>query len=457
MSGSLVWTPVLLALLSGGNTVGREAPVGVQRQVARSPVATGTIYGRVGQTILGGNLGQDNTTFTDLRLTASVGLDAAGGLGLESDVRARVGNQGASFRRYDVSRLYLRYGKEASWAVDIGRIPLTALAGAQVDGTRFTLGVDEGVSLSVFGGLVPHPIERSVSFDFVGFGAGYQVRGKAVNHAGGVMGQLYQGEVDRLFVVERFFFRLSDQWTAFGLATVDLVGGSGVLGELAGKSTDEQSGLDRIDLTHGFLQVRFRPVPAFDISVIGSHVHTLLPRLWWQDWVEGERARLGFTIDGAEPVGTRRTSARAVANFHFGSIGPYVSGRYDMRHEDGSTGFAGRMGLKLNPLSFGYVDLFGEHRRQFEAEQQVAGLRVGLTVIDGLSFDVGGSGLRNRAFEGDGDVRWLAEGNASLAWSLGVLEPSLAGIALVTFYQLFVESDVVQHFGFLQLGYRLSL
>ena len=457
VSTMMTWSPVLLALLSGGAADQEEEVGRVAARVEHPSALAGTVHGQMGQTVSGGGGGQPNLVFTDLRLTVSLLGDVGGGLGFEGDVRARVGERGVSPRRYDVSRLYLRYGRPERLAVDLGRMAVTELAGAQVDGARLTFGVADQVSLSVFGGLLPHPIERSVGTDFVGWGVGYSVRSASANHAGGIMGQLYRGRIDRIFVVERFVFQLGPAWTWFGLATIDLVGASGLLGELEDKPSDEQAALERVDLTHGFMQVRFRPSGFFDLSANASHVHTLLPRTWWQDWVESERVRLGFAVDGPQPVGTRRTTGRAVANVHWGMANPYLEGRYDVRHEDGKTGFGGRAGFKLNPLSFGYVDLFGEYRRQFESDQKLAGLRMGAFFIEGLSIDLTATVLNNRPAEDGSEARWLGEGSGALTWGLETLAPELSGISVVALYQVFIETDIVQHFAFAQLGYRLSL
>ena len=375
--------------------------------------------------------------YTDRRATADLPGGRARPLALHADVLGRISANDAGPSRYDVSRLYLEYGDPAAWTISAGRIGVESVNQTLVDGARFKLALADDAHVEAFAGAMPHPIRRTVTLDFFNFGAGYQVRGKAVGHGGGFALQLYRGEVDRAFVTEGASLRLGAVATLFSRVVVDVVSQGGV------------------DLSQAYLTLRLRPTALFDVSVTGSHVHALLPNRWWQDWVEQERARLGFSLDGPLPVGSRRSTARVVGNLHFGDLSPYVALRYDHRHEDARHGYEGRAGLKYARRGLGYLDLYGAHRRSFDAQHQLLGLQLGLTVVEGVELDAGAGALRLTPPEGG--PTWLFDVNATAWLDLGTFAPALRRAFVLGMYQAFIEPDVLFQVVIARIGYRLSL
>jgi hypothetical protein len=308
----------------------------------------------------------------------------------------------------------------------VGRIPIVELGTAQVDGARVAFGLTDGLTASVFGGLLPHPLTAAFNLDFAGGGAAYELRSSLINNAGGVVAQLYQGGLDRLYATERIYLALGRSLSLFANATVDFASRDGV------------------DLSNAVAVVRYRPADFVDFSITGSHVHAVLPNAWWEDWVALERARLGFSLDGPLPEGTRRTTARLVTNFHMlGHVSPYLSGRYDHRHEDGAHGWEARAGVKLDHPAIGHVDLTGAYRDYFGARQQTGSIQLGWDALEWLGAD-GGFGLL--ALEGTGIIY---DANLMIWGQLGP-------VRLTAMAQAFIEPGVVYQLYFLRIGYRFS-
>lgn len=393
--------------------------------------------------------------YTDLRATADVSLDWERPLALHTDVRARISANDVGPSRYDITRLYLEYGDPKKWAVAAGRISIDPVNQTLVDGARFTLGLTPGTHFEVFGGAMPHPILRTFNLDFLNFGAGYQSNSKTLNHGGGVSAQLYQGKLDRLFVTESAYARLSPTLSLFGRMVLDLVSQEGIIGQLKDTPADEQGAIEQVDVSQAYLTLKYRPAGFVDVSVSGSHVHTLLPNLWWQDWVDRERARLGFSLDGPLPVGTRRSTARVVSNLHFGPASPYLALRYDHRHEDGANGYEGRLGVKLARRGLGYVDAYGAHRKAFDAQHQLLGVQLGWTILEGVNLDAGAGALRVTAPQGE--ASWLFDVNTTAWVDLGTFSPSLRKVFVLGMYQAFIEPEVLYQVVTARLGYRISL
>lgn len=367
-----------------------------------------------------------NRLFTDLRLrTEAADLFGVRDLSFSLDGRGRYGFDEHTLNRYDLTRAYFQYGADRSWSVGAGRIPILEIGTAQVDGGRVAFGIGDVVT-SVFGGLIPHPITGGFNASFYGGGAAYEFRNATINNAGGVFAQLYRSELDRVYATERIYLRFGRELSIFGSAIVDFVSREGV------------------DLTQGLAVVRYRPANFIDFSLTGSHVHALLPNKWWDDWVEQERARLGFTLDGPLPVGTRRSNARLVTNFHlFGFMSPYVSGRFDFRHEDEATGYEAKGGLKLAQVGLGYADLYGGHRDYFGTKYQLGGVQLGLEAISWFGADAGFGVLHHE------ESGMIYDVNATL-WGL------IGPVRLIGMYQAFVEPEVLYHVFFLRAGYRFD-
>jgi hypothetical protein len=365
--------------------------------------------------------------FTDLRLrTEADDLFGLERLAFSFDGRGRIAYDGQTPHRYDVHRAFLSYGDDAEWSVGLGRIPITEIGTAQIDGARVAFGLAEGFTTSVFGGLMPHPITTAFNLDFAGGGAAYELRSSMINNAGGLVAQLYHGGLDRLYASERVYLALGRTFSLFANATVDFVSRAGV------------------DLSNAIAVVRYRPAGFVDFSITGSHVHAILPNEWWEDWVALERARLGFSLDGPLPEGTRRSSARLVTNFHlFGFVSPYLSGRYDHRHEDAAHGWEGRAGVKLAHPTLGYADLSGAYRDYFGSRQKTGAIQLG---YDGLEW-----------FGADGGFGLLDAESAGLVYDVNLtLWGQLGPVRLTAMVQTFIEPEVVYQLFFVRLGYRFS-
>lgn len=364
--------------------------------------------------------------FTDLRLrTEATDLFGVRGFSFSLDGRGRYAFDEDTANRYDLTRAYLQYGSDAEWSVGAGRIEILEIGTAQVDGGRVAFGLGDVVT-SVFGGLIPHPITGAFNADFYGGGAAYEFRNTSINNVGGVFAQAYQSELDRVYATERIYLRFGRQLSIFGSTIVDFVSRNGV------------------DLTQALGVVRYRPADFIDFSLTGSHVHAILPNKWWDDWVEQERARLGFTLDGPLPVGTRRSNARLVTNIHlFGFLSPYVSGRFDYRHEDEAMGYEAKGGLKLAKVGLGYADLYGGQRDYFGTEYQLGGIQLGLGALSWLGADAG-FGVLNHETSG-----LIYDVNATL-WGL------IGPVRIIGMYQAYVEPDVLYQVFFLRAGYRFD-
>lgn len=427
--------PLALLLL---HSVSAAPEVAVERE--QPSAAPGKVEARfdVTQMVTDDTVTARHLIYTDLRTTVDASVGDAHRVALHGDGFGRISANDTGPSRYDVTRLYLEYGDPKAWTLAAGRIGIESVNQTLVDGGRFQLALGEGLQVEAFGGLMPHPILRTVNTDFMNFGAGYQGRGKVINHSGGASVQLYRGEVDRAFITEGVYLRIAQSLSVFGRAVLELAPREGP-----------------VDVSQAYLTVRYRPVALLDLSVFGSHIHALLPNLWWQDWIEQERARRGFTLDGPLPVGSRRSTGRAVATVHLGDFSPYVSGRYDRRHEDDKSGYEGRVGLKYSRRGLGYLDLYGAHRQSFDAQHQLAGLQLGWTITEGVNLDAGGGALR--VTPPGGEPEWLFDANATGWVDLGLVSPSLRRAFVFGMYQAFIEPDAVFHIVTARLGYRLSL
>jgi hypothetical protein len=240
----------------------------------------------------------------------------------------------------------------------------------------------------------------------------------------------------------------------YGNTVIDFVTPSGFLGDLSSTPRESQTMIERIDLTQGLATLRYRPSAAIDFSWSATHAHAILPNKWWQDWTSAERARLGFTVDGNAPLGSRRTSARMITNVHVTSeLTPYVVVRYDRRHEDHADGYETQAGIKYADFSFGYVDVSGAYRRHFEATNQLASMQVGLDLAEGVNLDAGVTALRTTPDSGEAAMM-LYDLNAAASLELSAIDPSLQGIRLLGMVQTFVDPEMLFHVLYLRVGYR---
>lgn len=392
-------------------------------------------------------------SFTEVRgLLHSNRLFGVDHLGLIFDGRFRKGWTAETSDFADIMRAYVQVGDDSTrFRFALGRLTLSHIGAARVDGAL--LGARLGsVLASLFGGLSPHPFTGAVDPRFVIGGAGYDFKAPDLNHAGGAAVQLYDGGLDRLYLSERVYVLFSPEWLLFGSAVIDLVPPRGLLGDLAKKSAEEQSALERIDLTQAHLMLRYRPSRTIDFTLSANHFHTILPNRWWTDFIAEERARRGFIIDGFDPLGTRRSSARLLTNVHLGDVfTPYLSLRYDRRHLDPAQGYEVTLGLKLLPGTVSYADLSATQRRFFAAENQLLSMAVGTMVGDVLTLDAQGSAMRTRSLAG-GDPILIYDFGATVGAELSGL--GLAGMRAMVAYQGFLEPEIGYHVVFAQLGYR---
>lgn len=393
----------------------------------------------VSQLYVTSSAGARDVAFTQLRLLGDV-ITQVGPTWLElhADGVAQIPWSELNSGRQDVTRLFVQLdGPDRKWFAALGRMVIEPVNGVRVDGGRLGFRLAEGLHVSAFGGLGPHPILGEPTTNFIVAGAVYDFRAKTFTNSGGLSLQLYRGEPDRLFLSERFSFVPDRSLALFGSVTLDGISANG------------------LDLTNAYLSARWSPALALSITLHGSHSHTLLPNLWWTDWVEQQRQDLGFSIDGPLPVGSRRSSGSLTIDLTLvPGVTTYVAGRYDHRHEDGAHGAEGRGGLKLQRVGLGYLDLSGTFRRYFDAENILAGVQGGFDVLDGLSVDLGGGVLLLSPYDpamGD-DV--LLDLNATVWLELDLLHEALAGARLLGQYQAFLDGDALLQTVLVTLGYR---
>ena len=400
-------------------------------------------------------------SFSELRGSIDGRREVAGGrLELHVDGRGRYAWTDVSSNRVDFARLNLSFGAaDAGWTVAVGRMSVDAVGSARVDGASVDLRLIPELHLIAFGGLMPHPLDGAPNVDFLSFGVGYDARTESLEHSGGLAINLYQGGLDRFYATERFFWRIAKEWQLHGFLILDFVGVSGLLGDIALLPPDQQSALEKIDVTSADLTLRFFPSRSFDVALSGSPNHTLLPNLWWTDFIAEERARRGFVLDGPQPVGTRRTNARVVMNFHLTpAVTPYLRARFDARFEDGKKGYEGAVGLKLDDVDLGYIDVSASVRSLFGNENELVGLAMGTSFANALGLDLTVNGLRVvAAAPATGpapEPELLLDVGASAWLDLKAVSPALGDVRVMATYQAFIASDMIFQAGFARIGYR---
>lgn len=385
------------------------------------------------------NASARDLAFTQVRLLGDV-ITPIGSAWLElhADGIAQIPWSDLTTGRQDVTRLFVQLdGPDRKWFATLGRMMIEPVNSVRVDGARLGLKLADGLYLSTFGGLGPHPIHGEPNTDFIVAGGAYDFRAKTFAHSGGVALQLYRGAPDRLFFSERFSFVPDRRIAIFGSATLDGISADG------------------LDLTNAYLSTRWSPLMALSFTLHGSHTHALLPNLWWTDWVEEQRQRLGFSIDGPLPVGSRRSSGSLTMDLTLTpGLTTYVSGRYDHRHESASHGGEARGGVKLQSIALGYLELSGTFRRYFDAENIIASVQGGFDLLDGLSVDLGGGVLFLDAYDPTFAKDVLVDLNATLWLELDLLHEALEGTRLLGQYQAFLDGEALLQTVFVTLAYR---
>jgi hypothetical protein len=396
-------------------------------------------------------------SFTDLRGTLD-GHREAGETRFEMhfDGRIRKPWTDVTPEQSYVTRAYATVGgADRGWTIGVGRQTIGPLNMAQVDGASFDLGVKDDLHLTVFGGAMPDPIDNTITKNFTIAGFGYESRSMEFHQMGGFAADLYKGSLDRAYLTERIFWLPSRMWNMHAFALVDLFAPRGFIQDLlsTGAAMNMPSAVDKIDLTSAHLTIMFRPTNMFDMSLYGAHNHTILPHLWWIDYLAQERARLGFVLDGLEPVGTRRSTARLVANVHITPfITPYAVARTDYRHEDHAKAYEGTGGLKIDLPDIGYADASGSVRDFFGTKNQLAALSIGTNFGTALGVDASATAMRVQAPNTGRELLYDLGGTVWLDMK-AIFKP-LGDFRLMGTYQAFIQPDITFQVMMVRVGYR---
>lgn len=380
---------------------------------------------------------------------------------LHIDGRYRYGWTPATDDLGELHRLSLQYGnRKTDWMVAIGRQVIAPMAGARVDGAYVGVRIGESMQTGVFGGLMPHPLSGAIDTRFTTAGTAYDYRSKTTNHGGGLTLQMFRGVPDRLYLNERIYLRLGAAWMVYVQTLVDFLAPRGILEELGVTNKGEQLRLDGLDITNAQLRLRYKHAALFDVSLTGTHVHTVLPNRWWTNKIQQERARLGFVVDGFDPIGTRRSMATLATNVHLGrALTPYFVVRYDRRHGQGGAnslgdnGYEARPGLKMLLAGTGYLDVHYSYHQYFTTQNNRLSVSYGQDLIDQLSVDAGFTAMHSEPPH-PGEAMWLFDLYASLVARLGLMHDALRGIDAMVQYQGFFDEEMIYHLLFLRLAYR---
>jgi hypothetical protein len=376
-----------------------------------------------------------HVSFSELRGTVDAHRTIGGArLELHLDGRGRLGWSDITSHGGDIARAYASFGSsDRKWLLSIGRQTIDPVDAAAVDGVAAELSLGSALRTVVFGGMAPHPISAAFDDDFLTVGAGYEVGGKTVQSSGGAFARWYQGTLDRFAVNDRVYWRLGEAFMIHAHAVAELA--------------------PKIDLSQASLMFRFRPSDLIDVSLYGAHHHALLPNKWWQDYLEQERARRGFVLDGAEPIGSRRSIGRAVIDLHLSRlVTPYVVGRTDYRHEDSAKAYEGTIGLKLDDPELGYADLSATARDLFGTENELGTIALGTSFADHVGLELNVAALRTRMTEGQATMLYDLGGTMWL--DLAAIHPSLGDVRLLAAYQAFIDPEMIFQVWFLRVGYR---
>jgi hypothetical protein len=388
-------------------------------------------------------------SFTDLRLVADAMRLGGLPLGLHLDGRGRNSWTDVTSDRLTVREAYIGYGEPGdAWRVNLGRQLVRSVASAEIDGLRIERRLGDSTSASIFGGLLPHPITGALSSELAGVGAGYVRRTRSSNHAGGGVFSWFGGEVDRVYVSQRSYFRIDRTLSLSGFGIADFMSPRPLVG------SDGSEGAS-VDLTSVNGMVRYVPTRWLDSSVSVNHNHTVLPGKWWQDWLAEKRREIGFVLDGDDPVGTRLTSVRWTNNLRVSrDLVPYTRLRYDWRHTEEEQGYEGRAGLKWRPRT-AFVDVSYAYRDYFSTTSQLGSLLAG----GGTERWGGEAGMlvlhSKPQIGGDPRTRTSLDAHA-MAWiAVSDLFGSGQRVHLAAQYRGLFDPDVYMHTLFVLIDYRL--
>ena len=432
--------PLLAAVL-----LAAPPPLGAEESTIDTRVDLSQIYTGDSET-------DRHISFNQLRSTLDTSF---GSFEFHLDGRGRLSYEGTRETEEEITRLYFQYGHDKDRGrLALGRQTVASAASARLDGILGALRLSNSLVLDAFAGLMPHPVTGDFNADFATCGIGYRLRDKTIQNLGGLVFQTYDFELDRVYLSERLLWNPGPQWTVFAFAIVDFFSPRGILADLVDDPSGDPSGVERIDLINGQVMVRYRPSRRGDLRLNLSHHHTILPSVWWRDWLERERERRGFIVDGEDPIGTRKSSARLTGTLHIGRfLSPYLIARYDHRHNDDRPGYEGRAGLKANLGGTGFADVFYSYRRHFIADNHLVSARGGFDLLPAVTLDAGAAALFSRPLESDrGDMFYDLE--VSLWIDLGRTTKSLKGVLVLLQYQAFFDPGMVYHLGHARLVYR---
>lgn len=377
------------------------------------------------------------------------------------DARLRHAWNDQSVRDDNVSRLYLQLGdEESAWSVIGGRHYVNAITATAVDGVSVSRRIAAGWHALVFGGLRPHPLSTAVDPRFTTAGVAYERRDKDVTHAGGLAVQGFSGQLDRAYLSERAYVKFGPAWLGYAQGVVDFLAPAGVIDDLHLRQRSRNDAVHGLDLTQAQAQLRYRQIELVDLSLVVSHAHTIVPNRWWQDWLRHEREIRGFAVDSNDAVGTRRSTATLTTNLHASrALTPYVVLRYDVRHSDRQQGYEARPGLKWAFGAAGYLDVSVSQRQYFGVTHQQGAATLGLDLSRQVSFELGGSVMRQErpAAPAAPAALWLYDAGAMVRFGLGAVASELEDLELLAQYQGFLDDQMLFHLMMVRLGYRVHV
>ncbi|MBI5507693.1 MAG: hypothetical protein HY903_02955 [Deltaproteobacteria bacterium] len=425
---------------------------------ATAPVPAGATDVRVVLTELLGvaAAGRGPLSFSEGRVVVdSTAIPAVPGLELHADGRFRHGWTEVSRARRDVDRLYLRYGNPGGrWSLGLGRQPLLPLLGAQVDGACAGLRLNDGLEGIVFGGLRPHPLTGGVDGRFRTVGVGYDARDKDKNLAGGFAVDWFGGALDRVYLTERAYARVSEAWVLHGQLIADFLSPQGILDDTHVTQSGKAEATDGFDLTQALLRARYQKAELGDVSFSAFYLHAIVPAKWWWDWIAAERIKRGFSSDEIDTVGTRRASLQSIANLRLSTtVVPYLTLRFDRRLADRRDGYEVHPGVKLFLAPGTHASVSYSARQYYkDAMNHRVSADFGADLAKTIGFEVEGTAMQSTPRQGDKAM--LYEASALIYSGLGALHPALAELELIAQYQGFYEPIMSTHIVLARLAYR---
>ena len=396
---------------------------------------------------------QQGTAFSHLLSTLEF---VKGSFAFQLDGRARLGLSPDQESRQDFSRLCLEYHQEDRFWVGAGRQSFVTLGGARVDGVFGGLSLGSKLRALTFAGLSPNPWTGALNKDFTTAGLGYVWSGKSSVHGGGLVFQAYQGEGDRLYLYHQTQVTLTSSLRLLALSLVDALSPRRFLGDLRETPVADQSGLERLNLTHGLVSLRYAPSAAWDLGLRAQHVFTILPNRWWKDWLEQERARRGFIMGSEDPIGTRRSSLELSGSRQIaGRLAAFATAEVERNHSHTDVGYGVRAGVSWSARHLPYLELSAGQSRRDVAEVTLLTARGEADFEDLLTLTWEASGMRSAPLDRKLEAVWLLDAGAGAGVSLASLSAHTRGATIWLFYQCLAEPGMTVHVGMGRLVVQL--